>query len=128
MGGDRTAAAGSHPLPLGALVVQPGQQVVRRLLDLVVVVVRCALLGVDQRGPVDLAEVAVREAVAALRVLSGVFVDGQVPLAVPVEPVLVDLRVLLFGGGCGSGPLGRVVVGAGVDELAGLGESGLCAR
>ena len=55
---------------------QPGPQLLTSvagcLLDLGVVVLRDALLGVDQRRPVDLLEVAVGEGVTALGVLGRV--------------------------------------------------------
>src|SRR5690242_17463146 len=86
---DRGSAASTTPtcgpgcggeLCSRALVVEPLQQVVGRLLDLVVVVLRGALLGVDQRRPVDLGEVAVRERETPLRAFGRVGVDGEVPL------------------------------------------------
>src|SRR5438045_4981610 len=49
--------------------VQPAEQVAGRLLDLLMVVLRCTLSGVDEGGPVDLLEVPIGEAVAVLSLL-----------------------------------------------------------
>ena len=68
---DKAARSRRSVLPL----VQPVEQVAGHLLDLLVVVLRCTLSGVDEGGPVDLLEVPIGEAVAVLRLLRRLGVD-----------------------------------------------------
>src|SRR3712207_5998338 len=129
MTAERRRRRREFPLPSSGgsppLLVQAAEQVVDGLLDLVVVVLRGALLGADEGRAVELREVPVRESVTGLGLLRRLLVDREVPFGVPLVPVPLDLPVLVVGRRRGVRPLGRVVPGAGVDELPRPSHAGL---
>ena len=109
---DRDTAPARHRAGRGALVladprhlVEPLQQLVRRQLDLLVPPLRGPVDARDEAAAVDPAEVAVDERVAGLGLVVGALGQPEVPRAVVLPRVLLEVGVLRLGVGLHVAPV-----------------------